>query len=70
MPNPRWATEDQAAEHVGVSVYTIRRWRDQGLIAGYRFGSRCLRYDLNEIDAMATRNDDVTGERSAAHQDA
>lgn len=52
--NPRWAAEDAAAQHVGVSVKTLKRWRAQGLVTAYRFGARLIRYDLNELDAMPT----------------
>lgn len=47
----RWATETETAEHVRVTNCTIRRWRDQGLITGYRVG-RTVRYDLCEIDEL------------------
>jgi len=50
-PSPRWATENEAAKHIRVSIYTIRRWRDRGLITGYKV-SRTVRYDLREIDDM------------------
>ena len=47
----RWATETETAEHARVSNNTIRRWRDRGLITGYRVG-RTVRYDLCEIDEL------------------
>lgn len=47
----RWATETETAEHARVSNCTIRRWRDRGLITGYRVG-RTVRYDLCEIDEL------------------
>tara|TARA_Y100001938_G_scaffold37197_1_gene51379 strand:- start:545 stop:763 length:219 start_codon:yes stop_codon:yes gene_type:complete len=49
--NPRWASREQAAEHVGVSVFTIDRWRIKGLITARRAGG-VVRFDLNEIDAV------------------
>ncbi|WP_454232050.1 helix-turn-helix transcriptional regulator [Mycolicibacterium fortuitum] len=51
---PRWATKEQAAEHLGVSAKTIIRWADEGRIRRHRFGPRLIRFDLNEIDAMST----------------
>lgn len=57
MPHPRWATEDHAAQHVGVSIYTIRRWREQGRITGYKLGHRIVRYNLNELDDMVAASD-------------
>lgn len=52
-PPPRWADRPTAARHAGVSERTIDRWRQDGRIIAYRFGARAIRYDLNEIDAMA-----------------
>lgn len=49
---PRWATKEQAAQHVGVSVKTIMRWAADGRIRTHRAGPRLIRYDLNELDAM------------------
>lgn len=49
--HPRWASREQAAEHVGVSVFTIDRWRIKGLITARRAGG-VVRFDLNEIDAV------------------
>ena len=54
VPPRRWATKPQAAQHVGVHPDTIDAWVAAGLITAYRFGPRLIRYDLNEIDAMAT----------------
>ena len=51
-PHPRWVSKDGAAQHVGVNVETIDRWREQGLITAYRAGPRLIRYDLNQIDQM------------------
>lgn len=51
MTSRRWASEERAAEYADASANTIRRWREQGRINGYKVG-RLVRYDLNEIDAM------------------
>lgn len=42
----------QAAEHVGVSERTIRRWIADGRLAGYRVGPRLLRVDRAELEAL------------------
>ena len=42
----------QAAEYLGVSTKTIRRWGSAGRITLYRAGPRLIRVDLNELDAM------------------
>ena len=41
-----------AADYVGVSTKTIRRWISAGRVTGYRAGPRLIRVDLNEVDAM------------------
>jgi len=41
-----------AAEYLGVSTKTIRRWIADGLISGYRAGPKLIRVDLTELDAM------------------
>lgn len=51
MSERRWATELEAADYARISGNTLRRWRTQGRITGYKVG-RTVRYDLNEIDDM------------------
>jgi excisionase family DNA binding protein len=41
-----------AADHLGLSEKSLRRYIAQGLITGYRVGQRRLiRVDLNEVEA-------------------
>lgn len=54
-PGPRWATQQAAAEYLGVQVRTIRDWIAAGRIPGYRFGPRLIRVRLDDIDALAAR---------------
>ena len=52
IPARRWATLELGAEHIGVSVKTMRRMLAAGEIPGYRVGKRqAIRVDLNELDA-------------------
>jgi excisionase family DNA binding protein len=51
VTNPRWATKDEAAQHIGVSVYTIDRLVKAGVITAHRLG-RLVRFDLNEVDLL------------------
>lgn len=51
MTQPRWATEQEAAEHARISVSTLRRWRTQGLLIGHKVG-RTVRYDLTDVDQV------------------
>ena len=41
-----------AAEYIGVSTKTIRRYIAAGRAVGYRAGPRLIRVDLNDLDAM------------------
>lgn len=46
----RWASLQDAAIYMGVSVRTIRRWISEGQFKGHRMNDRVIRVDLNEID--------------------
>lgn len=50
-----WVTIGHAAAHLGVSTKTLRRMVAAGHVPMYRFGSRLVRFDLAEIDAVARR---------------
>ena len=49
---PRYAGLAKAAEYVDCSTWVIRKWLAHGLITPYRVGTKLLRVDLNEIDAL------------------
>lgn len=42
----------RAAEYLGVSTKTIRRYIASGALTGYRIGPKLLRVDRAELDAM------------------
>jgi excisionase family DNA binding protein len=50
----RWVSLSVAADHLAVSQKTLRRMIAAGHVRGYRVGSRLVRVDLNELDAMAS----------------
>jgi excisionase family DNA binding protein len=53
LPPPRrLASITEAAEYVGVSPKTLRRYIASGRITGYRTGPRLIRVDLTELDAV------------------
>lgn len=41
-----------AADYAAVSTKTIRRRIADGSLTGYRFGTRVIRVDLNELDEL------------------
>ena len=52
LRGPRnWASMQDAADYMGVSLRTVREWITQGRITGYRINARVIRVDLNELDA-------------------
>ncbi|MEX2174607.1 MAG: helix-turn-helix domain-containing protein [Pirellulaceae bacterium] len=50
-PVPKLVTVAAVAEAAGVSVITVHRWIDQGILPQpIRFGRRTLRFRADEID--------------------
>jgi excisionase family DNA binding protein len=49
----RLVSVDVAAEYLDMNAKTIRRWVSSGRITGYRVGTKTLRVDLVEVDALA-----------------
>lgn len=45
-------TTSQAAEYLGVSLSTVRRWSDQGHLIGYRTPGGQRRFSLEQLDAF------------------
>ena len=41
----------RAAEHLGISEKSVRRYISQGRLTGYRLGKRLIRVDLAEVDS-------------------
>jgi excisionase family DNA binding protein len=46
----RWASMQQTADYMDVSLRTVREWITKGKITGYRINARVIRVDLNELD--------------------
>jgi excisionase family DNA binding protein len=51
--SPDLAPLPRAAEHLGCSHKTVRRYVAAGDLTGYRVGKRMLRIDMNEVRALA-----------------
>jgi excisionase family DNA binding protein len=45
-------TTSEAAEHLGVSLSTIRRWSDAGHLVGYRTPGGQRRFSTEQLDAF------------------
>ncbi|QRY48126.1 helix-turn-helix domain-containing protein [Mycolicibacterium boenickei] len=54
MTTRRWATKEEVANHIRVSVKTIQRMTARGELTAHRVGPRLIRYDLNEVDVNLT----------------
>jgi excisionase family DNA binding protein len=48
----RWGTLDEAADILGCSTRTVRRFIEAGELTKYRLGPRLIKVDLNELDAL------------------
>jgi excisionase family DNA binding protein len=45
-------TQQQAAEHLGVTDRTIRNLIARGELTGYRLGKRTVRVDFADVEAL------------------
>ncbi len=48
----RYASITAGAEYIAVTTRTIRQMIADGRLTGYRCGTRLVRIDLNELDAV------------------
>ena len=62
---PRLLTPGEVARRMGVSVSTLRRWEDRGLIDAHRTAGRHRRYEAGEVDALADWIADQTDKEPA-----
>lgn len=53
MDPARLQTLDAAAQSLGVSTRTIRRYIAEGALTGYRLGPRLLRVDAGQVAGLA-----------------
>ena len=51
-PDRRWISLSEAADYCGMNEKSIRRYIAAGKLKAYRVGSKTIRLDQNEIDAM------------------
>ena len=43
-------TASEAADHLGVSISTVRRWSDAGHLKGYRTPGGQRRFSIQQLD--------------------
>lgn len=48
----RYASIRAAANYLNIHPKTVRDWIKAGRVPVYRFTDRCIRVDLNELDAL------------------
>ena len=66
IPPRRGSTAPAGAKHAAVHHTTIRRWIAEGRLNGYRApGTRTLRIDLNELDALLKPIPTAGGQRAS-----
>ena len=51
----RYATRQQAADYMRVSVRQVGLMIEDGRLRAYRFGKQTVRVDLNEVDALGAQ---------------
>jgi excisionase family DNA binding protein len=51
-PRTRYVTIGDAAEYLSVTDRTVRNYIARGDLTGYRIGTRAIRVDLRELEAL------------------
>jgi excisionase family DNA binding protein len=50
--SPKWCSIQDAAEHFGVSVWTVRRYISAGRIHAERIGPKMIRVDVASLNQL------------------
>lgn len=62
----RWLSQIEAGEYVGVTDRTIRNWIARGVLPASRVrGSRSIRIDIADLDALMRPVPSAAGDRRA-----
>ena len=59
-PSRRLRDLTEAADYLGVTTRTIRRYIAEGRIAAYRVGDRLIRVDMGDVEALAVKVEAVS----------
>lgn len=52
IPTRRLCTQAEAAEFLGVTTRTVRKYIASGRLTAYRVGARMVRLDADEVEAL------------------
>jgi excisionase family DNA binding protein len=61
-----WVSLADAAEHVGVTTRTLRRWIAAGTLPAYRVGPRLVRVNLDDLEELMRPIAAAAGKRRQA----
>lgn len=64
---PRTLTADQAAQYLGVSLNSIHRWSNNGMLQCYRTRGGHRRFTLEQLDALDLPAGEVTAPEAARY---
>lgn len=51
--SPTLLTKQQVADRLQISLRTLERWKDQGILVPVEFPGRNVRYRVKDVDALA-----------------
>ena len=54
MPHSQFVSLDEAAEYLGVTPRSIRRYIAEGRLPGYRLGKKQIRVRTSDVEALLT----------------
>jgi excisionase family DNA binding protein len=66
VPVDRYVRIGDAAQQLGVSVDTMRRWAEEGIIAGYRSPGGQVKFLQRDVRDLLTRSDEPRPSRRVA----
>ena len=56
--NSEWMTPKEVAEYLKISLATVYRWTDAGILKKYQPGTRTSRYKRAEVDQAMQKGEE------------